>query len=482
LFLKKPSLHLKSRKKCRSIDDGDIVTSRIKPAKETLDKVIPICKKIGVTRIADITYMDKLYIPNYSAILPGTDDKTWIYSGKGPTKIRAKVSALMEAIERYSSLSSTNSSRCFIRGSYNELSKKYRILHPEEVVVPLKFKYKNDMVIDFLIGVDLFTNEQILVPAGLVFYNYHLAGDQFSVAVVNPFTLTHTNGLASGNVIEEAVCHALCEIIERDAASIAELCASAIPYNILQNIVNTLKRNGYSMSESLLPDITAKFIDDFSIFSDVDISELAEKHKLIKLLVKRFHKANIPLLVKEITQEDIGIATFMASSSEWITNNYGYFTYGYGTHPDARIALVRAITELSQSRAANMYVPKQDLRKTKEEDEKNNEDISKKLWRFVPSLPSSSSSSSNSKNIKKFSEIKSYINEDVLDDIKLILDKLKKSGLKKTIVVDLTNPSIGIPVVRAIVPGLETFDITRSIMGRRAKNSFIKKKMNQTNI
>ena len=28
------------------------------------------------------------------------------------------------------------------------------------------------MVIDFLIGVDLFTNDQILVPAGLVFYNY----------------------------------------------------------------------------------------------------------------------------------------------------------------------------------------------------------------------------------------------------------------------------------------------------------------------
>ena len=66
----------------------------------------PVCKKIGVTRISDITYLDKLYIPNYSAILPGTEDSIWVYSGKGPTKIQARASALMESIERYCSLSS----------------------------------------------------------------------------------------------------------------------------------------------------------------------------------------------------------------------------------------------------------------------------------------------------------------------------------------------------------------------------------------
>jgi thioglycine synthase len=36
----------------------------------------------------------------------------------------------------------------------------------------------------------------------------------------------------------------------------------------------------------------------------------------------------------------------------------------------------------------------------------------------------------------------------------------------------LTNPGIGIPVVRAIVPGLETFEVTKSIMGSRAKAYF----------
>ena len=37
--------------------------------------------------------MDRLYIPNYSAILPGTEDSIWVYSGKGASNIQAKASA-----------------------------------------------------------------------------------------------------------------------------------------------------------------------------------------------------------------------------------------------------------------------------------------------------------------------------------------------------------------------------------------------------
>jgi ribosomal protein S12 methylthiotransferase accessory factor YcaO len=66
-------LHLQSRKKWTP--DG---TSRILPSHETLEKVIPLSKTIGVTRLADITHMDVLHIPNYSAVLPGTEDYIWV--------------------------------------------------------------------------------------------------------------------------------------------------------------------------------------------------------------------------------------------------------------------------------------------------------------------------------------------------------------------------------------------------------------------
>ena len=92
-------LLLKSRKKWNN--NG---TSRIQPVEETLEKVNPLVKEIGITRIADITDMDRLRIPNYSAVLPGTEDYIWVYSGKGPTKNHAKASVIMESIERYSSL------------------------------------------------------------------------------------------------------------------------------------------------------------------------------------------------------------------------------------------------------------------------------------------------------------------------------------------------------------------------------------------
>ena len=77
-----------------------------------------------------------------------------------------------------------------------------------------------------------------------------------------------------------------------------------------------------------------------------------------------------------------------------------------------------------------------------------------------------------SKKAINFSEIMTYQNEDILEDINLIVNYLKEACLKKAIIVDLTNPNIKIPVVRAIIPGLETFMISKSIMGWRARRFY----------
>jgi thioglycine synthase len=323
---------------------------------------------------------------------------------------------------------------------------------------------------DFLPGFDLLTCQKVLVPAELALYTYSPKHPAISA-----FSHFHTNGLASGNVLEEAICHALCEVIERDAVSIADLCASCIPYNILEKIIDSLKkgrRAQYPISPIPAED---KFVDDPSIFSDVDISEIAEELQPIKFLVKKFTDAGIPLLIKNITQKDIGIPTFVASSIEWINDSYGYFAKGYGTHPDARVALIRAITEVSQTRAGNIQGARDDLKKIHY---KENDEIYKRKWQFMPASSSLTTKHNNNdkddsnKNTIKFCQIKTHVNQDVLDDINLILHRLKEAGLKRAIIVDLTNTNIGIPVVRAIVPGLETFEMTKSVMGWRAKEYF----------
>ena len=420
-------------------------TSRIKPARETLNNVMPISKKIGVTRLADITDMDVLRIPNYSAVVPGTEDYIWVYSGKGPTKRHAMASALMESIERYSSLPSGWLGK-FVRSSYSELSKTHKVLHPDKIVEPMRFVYHTNMMMDWLPGHDLVSGEEIMVPASIALFRYTP-----SPPAINPFSYFHTNGLASGNVMEEAVCHALCEVIERDAMSLADLRASAIPFHILRTIVHSLNAAAFSVS----PILSDRFVDDPSIFPDVDIEEI--NFEPVKSLVEKFRQAGISLMVKDITS-DIGIPTFNASSVEWISHDYGYLAEGHGTHPDARIALLRAITEVSQTRAANIQGARDDLRKIKYND-KNTDD--RRAWQFLRST----------KKIK-FSEVPTFFNEDILDDINLILYRLKNVGLNQVIIVDLTNQDIGIPVVRAIVPGLETFKITKSVMGLRARSCF----------
>ena len=42
-------------------------------------------------------------------------------------------------------------------------------------------------------------------------------------------------------------------------------------------------------------------------------------------------------MIKDITQRNIGIPTFVVSSTEWISSDYGLFAKGYGTHPDSRL-------------------------------------------------------------------------------------------------------------------------------------------------
>jgi ribosomal protein S12 methylthiotransferase accessory factor len=389
--------------------------------------------------------MDVLRIPNFSAVLPGTEDYIWVYSGKGPTKQHAMASALMESIERYSSLPA-GGKRNFVRSSYAELVKTHNVLHPEEIVEPVNFEYRDHMLMDWLAGYDLESGEQVMVPASIALFKYAPLAP-----AVNPFKLFHTNGLASGNVIEEAICHALCEVIERDAMSLAELRASAIPFHVLQLLRNSLVSAGFAVSQIA----SDKFMDDPSVFPDVDISDI--DFQPVRDLVSKFQAASISLRIKDITS-DIGIPTFNASSVEWVSHDYGYLAEGHGTHPDARIALLRAITEVSQTRAANIQGARDDLRKIRY-GESNTDD--RRAWQFMPSAVS-----------RKFSDVATFFNEDILDDIKLILARLKAVGLGKVIVVDLTNPEINIPVVRAIVPGLETFKITKSVMGRRARACF----------
>ena len=66
-------------------------THRAMPPEETINWVKGKLKAAGVTRVAEITHLDRVGIPVYSAIRPSAaEGAVSIYAGKGATKDQAK--------------------------------------------------------------------------------------------------------------------------------------------------------------------------------------------------------------------------------------------------------------------------------------------------------------------------------------------------------------------------------------------------------
>ena len=68
---------------------------------------------------------------------------------------------------------------------------------------------------------------------------------------------------------------------------------------------------------------------------------------------------------------------------------------------------------------------------------------------------------------RDFSEIPGCATSDFRTDILAIIDRLRAAGLDRVLVVDLTDPELGVPVVRVVVPGLECFTIDNERRGKR---------------
>lgn len=181
--------------------------------KITIKNVEGKLKRAGVTRIAEITHLDRLGIPVYSAIRPGAaEGAVSIYAGKGATKNQAKASAMMEAFERYSAEINKADTDKFERGAFPE---KENALDPETLILPsLPFEVEKTPL-DWIKSIEITNDQEYLVPANAVYHPYIPPSG-------SSLFKSNTNGLASGNRIEEAVYHGITEVVERDAWSIFE--------------------------------------------------------------------------------------------------------------------------------------------------------------------------------------------------------------------------------------------------------------------
>lgn len=135
------------------------------------------------------------------------------YFGKGLSRSQALASACMEFIER---LCARQRAGDVLQEDNCGSSETEACRDPRLFILDPDKGYHPDKRIDWTRGYSLTHHEPVRIPANLVFYPYNPDRTDKVVA------WTDSNGLASGNNLEEAILHGLLEVIERDAAMISE--------------------------------------------------------------------------------------------------------------------------------------------------------------------------------------------------------------------------------------------------------------------
>lgn len=405
---------------------------RFVPAAQTVAIAGGIAESLGVTRVADITGLDRVGIPVYSAVVPDSADALSVYNGKGMRPVDAKAGALMEAIERQTSLKKRLP---IVQDSFAHLSETATVLNPRAINSQLTAAYSEQKTYSWCSGTDMVSGQPVYVPARLAGFLWR--DDPHPSC----FVQSHSNGLASGNSRDEAICHALCELAERDSWTFVELGAHAMP---------SARR-----SFALGPD-AKDGPDDLELFPCVDL----ESNELIH----NFWEANLYPVVRDITSE-LGVPSFFASVCDESISGYPMAHCGLGAHPNAEVAVRRALLELAQSRCVDIQAVREDITLPGTTDH-----------RFAPhtrrinSINRQSWYHGRSKHLRKFRDIPSYLFPTIEEDLEFLLQRFAACGLDQVIVVDFTPDETAYSVVRVIVPGIENWAVDHGRFGKRALN------------
>jgi len=383
-------------------------THRAIAPEDTIKKVESKLRTAGVTRVAEITHLDRIGIPVYSAIRPSAaEGAVSIYAGKGATKPQAKASAMMEAFERYSAELNEEHRQNFVSGIFEGSNEEY--INPNSLILPNLLFDPETSKMEWVKSTNLKDDSIVLVPANAIYHPY------IPENTVKIFQ-SNTNGLASGNKIEEAVFHGMMEVVERDAWSIFE------------------------SKRQQKPEISCENTDN----------------EIIINILAMFKEAGINVKLIDLTA-DIKITTVAAVSDDTILKDPALLTLGVGTHLDPEIAVIRALTEVAQSRATQIHGTREDtvravfMRKAGYQRMKR---INRHWF-------------GESKMSIELDEFKNVSGRSFKEDIENSKKLMGKCGFEDILFVDLTRPEIDIPVVRVLIPGMELYSVDVDRAGKR---------------
>lgn len=334
-------------------------------------------------------------------------------AGKGATDVQAKASALGEALERYSGVYAGDEPK--IRARFHDLD---NAIHPNDSMLfsERQFEHRRQtnaerimfqMVadplderaeIDWTPMWSLLDQTRRYVPTGLLFFSYPFRKDIYAIA--------DSNGCAAGTSVEDATLQGFYELVERDAVAVWWYNRLRVPGFDLDSLrepwVDIVRAEYMNLGRELWAlDVTS----DFGIPAVVAVSRRVDK-----------------------AEEDIIV--------------------GFGAHHDARIAGLRAVSELNQFLPHVATITEAGYQRA----DANQRD----WWQHATVadhpylLPDPNQPASSTVGLSL------PTGDDLADDLRCCLELVRAKGMD-LLAIDMTRPDIGLPVVKVMVPGMRHF-------------------------
>ncbi|MCR6502210.1 YcaO-like family protein [Shinella sp. CPCC 101442] len=386
-------------------------SDRICGPDETWSRIEALLPRFGVTRLSRLTGLDRLGIPVWNAVSPNARSIV-INQGKGITDIDAKVSAAMEALERAIAGDPFVPARKTSRRAFAEAGEACL---PLDIFIAAGQPFiDEDEELHWLAGRDVVTGEHLWLPREAICLDRTNPAPRFWQS---------SDGLASGNSEVEAILHGLLERIERDA-------------DRLWRLLPRVRRLACAVDPA-----------------DIDDPVVTD-------LAGRFRDAGLDLKLFDITS-DLAIPTYAAVlGNEGLAEKqqplFHDATIGYGTHPVGSRAVIRALTEVAQSRLTYISGARDDLFAESFTRPLAPETLA--LFGATPGLARTYPSPEG----------------DAAALLAHCLEKLAVSGIKPVIAVPLHDASLPVSVVKVVVPALENPEgARRHTVGTRALSSML---------
>jgi ribosomal protein S12 methylthiotransferase accessory factor len=379
-------------------------THRAATLDETWRRFAPAARKAGITRIADLTGLDTLGVPVFAAVRPfGKSLST--QQGKGISPEAARVSALMESLETFSA---ENIAAKVIRGSYRGLRARRDVVDVQQLPRAMapqpaptrKHKTPRGGRLDlnatwrWLEGFDLVGGTPILVPLEAITLD--------TTFTKPPVFDISSNGLASGNVLVEAIVHGLCEVLERDAEA-------------------AWRRTGG---------------DRRLVLDTID-------NAICRDLIDRITATGARVFIWDLAAES-GIAAIgaaiMENPAEPAWRTLGFYQ-GFGAHLVPEVAIARALTEAAQTRLTYIAGARDDFFPFDYE-RATDPELLADLWQRL---------AAPCDEPVTFDELPRHETRGLGEDLEALV-----ALCEQVIVVDLTHPVLRVPVVKVLVPGRAT--------------------------